>query len=379
MDSQTIPIHHDDPAGLNGQVLDHYLIEDLAARGGMADIFRATDLRSGQPVAIKVPHPEAQNDDLLMQAFEREETILQALDHPGIVRIVRQPRLNPPYMVMEWVEGRLLRDILNEQGKLPAERAVRIAISLCSALEYIHRDGIIHRDLKPENIMVDSQDRTKIIDFGIALTIASRRLTFSTSSSAMGTPDYISPEQVKGKRGDCRSDLYALGVILYEMLSGELPFPGANPLVVMNARLLSDPPSICSVDPGISPQLEHILSRALERDPQKRYASASGLAADLRNPSQAETARYRLSTKRNNWRTTTRRIWFYVGLAMIPLIIFGLLLLEARREANSPRSVGNSVGTESRSCKPAGSKFPDARIPGCRPEAGSSNERPFES
>lgn len=339
MQSPTIPTHHDDQAGWCGQVLDHYLIEDLAARGGMADIFRATDLHSVRPVAIKVPHPEAKNDELLMQAFKREETILQTLDHPGIVRVVREGCKNRPYMVMEWVEGRLLRDILNEQGRLSVERAVRIAVSLCGALEYIHGDGIVHRDLKPENIMVDADDHAKIIDFGIALTMASRRLTFSASSKAMGTPDYISPEQVNGKRGDRRSDLYALGVILYEMLSGELPFTGANPLVVMNARLLSDPPSVRSVNPAISTRLEEIIGRALERDPQKRYAKAGDLASDLQNHNQARATRRRLSKQRTRWRSATKRIWLYAGLAMIPLLIFGLLLLEARREANAAGSL----------------------------------------
>jgi serine/threonine-protein kinase len=245
-------------------------------------------------------------------------------------------------MVMEWLRGRLLRDILNEQGKLPAERAVRIALSICDALEYMHRDEVVHRDLKPENIMVDANDNIKIIDFGIALTVASRRLTFSACSKAMGTPDYISPEQVKGKRGDRRSDVYALGMILYEMLSGEPAFSGPNPLVVMNARLLCDPPAIRTVNPAISPQLEEIVCRALESDPKVRYASARDFAVDLRNPSQVQVPKRSLLRQQRSHRSAAKRILLYVGFAVIPLLIFGLLLLEARREARSTRSSSTS-------------------------------------
>lgn len=342
MDSVTIPARNDDHVTSRNQVLDHYVIEEFVARGGMADIFRATDWRTNQPVAIKIPHAEAQNDRSLMRAFEREERILQMFDHPGIVRVIREPDRTQRYMVMEWLEGRLLRDILNEHGKLPAERAVRIALSICDALESIHGDGVIHRDLKPENIMVDAEDRAKIIDFGIALTPASRRLTFSACSRAMGTPDYISPEQVKGKRGDRRSDVYALGMILYEMLSGQLAFPGANPLVVMNARLLSHPPPLRAVAPAISPQLESIVSRSLEIDPRKRYSSARNFASDLRNQLDVPRPNHLPTTQKGCRISITTRVWQHLGLAMIPLILFGLLLIEARKEASSPRHSSNS-------------------------------------
>jgi len=319
-------------------VLDHYRIDSLAARGGMADIFRATDMRSTRVVAIKVPRPELVNDGALVKSFAREARILEKFDHPGIVRVMREPGHDRPYMVMEWVKGRLLRDILNEQGKLPEDRAVHIALSICDALEHIHRRGVIHLDLKPENIMVDGEDRATIIDFGIARTRASRRLTFAAGSMTMGTADYISPERVKEKRGDRRSDLYALGMILYEMLSGELPFSGLNPLVVMNARLLNDPPAVRTVNPVISAQLEEIICRALERDLKKRYASAQDFASDLRNESEVGTPRHLRTRQQRSQRSTMKQIWLYLGLAMIPLLIFGLLLLEARREASSTNS-----------------------------------------
>src|SRR5437660_12787750 len=144
-------------------------------------------------------------------------------------------------MVKEWVAGRLLRKRLNEEKKLPPDRARRITLHVLDALDYIHAHGVVHRDLKPENIMVDANDNIKLIDFGIASNAASRRITFAKLSQTMCTPDYISPEQVKGKRGDAHSDVYATGIMLYEMLTGKVPFYGPNPFVIMNDRLLNIP------------------------------------------------------------------------------------------------------------------------------------------
>lgn len=314
-----------------GEQLDHYRIENLIARSGMASIFRATDLQSGRPVAIKIPHPEMEADPVLYDRFQREQDIGTKLDHPGVMKVFTDGDRSQVYMVMEWVEGRLLRQILNEQGKLPIERAVRITIAICNALDYIHSHGVVHRDLKPENVMVDASDNIKLIDFGIASNAGSRRLTFAKLSQTMGTPDYISPEQVKGKRGDGRSDIYALGVMFYEMLTGRVPFTGPNPFVIMNDRLLNNPVPPGGLNPEISPQLQEIIYRALERDPRNRYATAREFAFDLEHQDQVGV-QDRIELK--NWRERRnpwfRRILFYVMLALIPIVIFGLLLYVAR-------------------------------------------------
>lgn len=315
-----------------GDQLDHYRIDAVAARSGMASIFRGTDLRTGKQVAIKVPHPEMESDPILFDRFHREQDIGAALDHPGVMKVYKDDDRSQLYMVMEWVDGQLLRKVLYEEKKLPPERAVKIAIGICHALDYIHSHGVVHRDLKPENIMVDANDNVKLIDFGIAAQAGARRLTFAKLSNVMGTPEYISPEQVKGKRGDGRSDIYALGVMLYEMLTGKEPFQGPNPFAIMNDRLLNNPTPPREIDPSISPQLQEITYRALERDPKNRYATAKEFSWDLEHQDQvgvAERAELRDWKKRRTpW---VRRVLFYILLALIPVVIFGLMFLFTRR------------------------------------------------
>lgn len=316
-----------------GSQLDHYRIEALAARSGMASIFRGTDLRNGRAVAIKIPHPEMEGDPVFFDRFNREEEIGKKLDHPGVVKVLDDEERSRRYMVLEWVDGRLLRQILNEEKKLSPERAIRITLGLCKALDYVHSQGVVHRDLKPENIMVDKDDHVKLIDFGIAANAGSRRLTFAKLTQAMGTPDYISPEQVKGKRGDARSDIYSLGVMFYEMLTGKVPFTGPNPFVIMNERLLNHPIPPREIDPTISPQLQEIIYRALERDPAKRYPNAHEFALDLEHPEKVGVAdRLELTQWQSRRSPIGRRVLFYIMLALIPVIVFGFMLYIARQK-----------------------------------------------
>jgi serine/threonine-protein kinase len=316
-----------------GDTLDHYRLDATVARSGMATLFKATDLNTGSLVAIKVPHPEMEADPVLVERFRREQEIGQELDHPGVVKTFDHEDRSRLYMVIEWVDGRLLRAILNEERQLPIDRATNLVLQICDALDTMHKHGVVHRDLKPENIMVDGEDRIKLIDFGIAMKEDARRITFVDMSATLGTPDYISPEQVKGQRGDQRSDIYSLGIMFYEMLTGEPPFTGPNPLAVMNERVLHDPEPASDRRPEISAELDEILSRALVRDPRHRYQTASEMAWELEHQEQVgvEGSRDRRATERKMKLPATRRLLLYAGLALVPIAIFVLMMVLARR------------------------------------------------
>jgi serine/threonine protein kinase len=291
-----------------GDHLDHYRIEDLVACTTTAITFRGTDLRSGLAVAIKVLREEAASDPSIRNRFQRERKIGRRLDHPGVIKFVADEPRGQQYVVTEWSDGRSLRSILQECGSLSVERAVRLSLGICDALYYIHSRGIVHRDLKPENVIVRSDDQIRLIDFGIAVAGGAQRLVLGNSLDGLGTPDYISPEEVRGIRGDARSDLYALGIMLHEMLTGTVPFDGCNPLVVMNQRLISDPVPLRSIATDVSPHLEAIVRRALERDARRRYSSAFEFASDLENYGRPVPA---TDAKPRNWKkrwTLGRRV-----------------------------------------------------------------------
>jgi eukaryotic-like serine/threonine-protein kinase len=269
-----------------GEKLDQYELTDLIARSGMASIFMGRDLTNGATVAIKVPYLQFESDVVFYGRFQREEEIGRRLNHPNIIRVLTPKRKSRMYIAMEYVDGVSLRAMMRDKRPLDTGKALDIARQICSALIYMHGQRVVHRDLKPENILVTESGQVKIMDFGIALDESARRLTWSGLSSTIGTPDYMAPEQVSGRRGDVRTDIYALGTLFYEMMTGRLPFEGENVYAVMRAKTGEDPQPPTRYRPDLDPHLEEIILHAIARQPRERYSTAAEMAKDLCNPSQ---------------------------------------------------------------------------------------------
>jgi serine/threonine-protein kinase len=268
-----------------GDQFDHFTIQAHIARGGMADIYRAFDLITRREVVIKIPDASLIGDPAQYERFQREIKISQSLNHPAILRGLGVGQFNRiPYLVTELVEGQSLRDIINSSSPLSPDQAVPLIRNIAEGMAYCHENGVVHRDLKPENILVSPDNKPVIMDFGLALTKGARRVTYGSLSATMGTPDYMAPEQVEGQRGDPRTDVYALGTILFEMLSGSTPFHGDNQLAVMAMHLKGTAPRLDRVQPGVSQQMAAIVARCLLRNPAERFPDMPALIDALDHP-----------------------------------------------------------------------------------------------
>jgi eukaryotic-like serine/threonine-protein kinase len=323
-----------------GEKLDQYELTELIARSGMASIFKAVDRLSGATVAIKVPYLQFESDVVFYSRFQREEAIGRRLDHPNIIKVLTPRHKSRMYIAMEYVDGISLRAIMRNERPLKTERALDFARQVCDAMVYMHSQGVVHRDLKPENVLVTAEGRVKIMDFGIALDESARRLTWSGLSSTIGTPDYMAPEQVTGRHGDARTDVYALGTMLYEMLTGNLPLAGTNVYAMMRAKTSEDPQPPSRFVPDIDPHLEEIILRAIERSPRNRYPSAAEMLADLKAPERVQvTGRAkRLHPHSLRAQRVRRALWIVLFFSSLAGIFVALIWLANRYPAAQPRA-----------------------------------------
>jgi eukaryotic-like serine/threonine-protein kinase len=274
-----------DPTIVGGR----YQLGELLGRGGMADVRKGVDLRLGRPVAVKRLRTDLASDATFQARFRREAQASASLNHPAIVSVYDTgeemapdaSNVSQPYIVMEFVAGRTLRDILREGRKILPERALEMTAGVLAALDYSHRAGIIHRDIKPGNVMLTPAGEVKVMDFGIARAIADVNSTMTQTAAVVGTAQYLSPEQARGEKVDSRSDVYSAGCLLYELLTGRPPFVGDSPVSVayQHVREHADPPS--DHDMSLPPELDAIVMKALEKRVEDRYQSAAEMRNDI--------------------------------------------------------------------------------------------------
>src|SRR5580693_1038681 len=283
------------PAGvsLSSTVLaalsQRYEILAAAGHGSMGNVYKARDRETGETVALKLLKPEIASDQVMMDRFKNELLFARKITHKNVCRVYEFNRLGGiAYTSMEFVEGESLRSVLNRFGGLPQRKATDLALQICSGLKEAHAQGIVHRDLKPENVMIDGQGNVKIMDFGIARSMeAGTRLT----GSMVGTPAYMAPEQVAGKPVDYRTDIYSLGLMLYEMFTGVPAFSADNSIAVALKQMREDPPPPHEVEPNIPVATERAILKCLEKDPAKRFQSIADLESNLHSGAPAAPPR----------------------------------------------------------------------------------------
>jgi serine/threonine protein kinase len=311
-----------------------YELDGIVGRGGMAEVFRARDIRLDRTVAVKTLRNELARDQTFQARFQREAQSTASLNHPSIVAVYDtgedMASATPvPYIVMEFVEGRTLRDMLGD-GRVPLpERAAEITDGVLTALDYSHRHGIVHRDIKPGNVMLTRSGDVKVMDFGIAKAVADAQFPMTQTAQVMGTAQYLSPEQATGRRVDARSDLYSTGCLLYELLTGRPPFTGDSPVAVAYQHVNEDPVPPSLVEPEVPDWADAIVLKALQKDPAQRYQSPG----EMRNDIQRALTGAAIAAPAT---TPKRKAWPWVTLAAVivalAVAIFGIYLLTGRTD-----------------------------------------------
>jgi serine/threonine-protein kinase len=313
-----------------GQQLDRYQIVEQLGAGAYAKTYKAIDTTTGETVVLKLADGNLFADPANFNRYRREAEVAKRLDHPGVQRAVDSGAVRTePYLVLQYVDGEPLRRRIRGKDPLPIDLVIDWGRQLADTLAYLHSHGIVHRDLKPENVLVTPDNRLVVNDFGTARLAGARRLTWKHLSEALGTPDYMSPEQVQGERGDARSDIYTWGVMMYEMLTGRVPFGGDNSLAVMAGHMQGHPKLIRKLRPDVPPALEAVVLHAMRRYPEHRYSSADAIVQDLDRLDTLDPATYDLSPEKPMGgmaaSDSARRLWAWV--AIIAASFIGLVAI----------------------------------------------------
>jgi eukaryotic-like serine/threonine-protein kinase len=280
-----------------GARVDRFEIIEELGEGAYAETYKARDTDSGRVVVLKSPNPMLFADPAIFGRFKRESQIARSLDHPNVQRSFDlAENRTEPYLVLEFVDGENLRTRMSEfGGPVPIDKAIDWGRQLASVITYLHANGITHRDLKPENVLVTSNDQLKVADFGTALLEGAKRLTWKHLTEGVGTPNYMSPEQIQGERGDTRSDIYAWGIMMYEFLTGRPPYDGDNWMAVMAGHLTHTPKPVTALNSACPPALDAVVRKAMRRYPDNRYQSGEELLADLDRLDSLDPATFDLS------------------------------------------------------------------------------------
>src|ERR1700733_2677048 len=263
-----------------------YELDGVVGRGGMAEVYRARDIRLDRIVAVKTLREDLARDATFQARFRREAQSAASLNHPSIVAVydTGEDEAGPahvPYIVMEYVDGRTLRELLRDDRRLLPERALEITDGVLRALDYSHRNGIVHRDIKPGNVMLTRSAEVKVMDFGIARAVSDAQATMTQTAQVIGTAQYLSPEQARGERVDARSDLYSTGCLLYELLTGRPPFTGDSPVAIAYQHVRENPIPPSRVDPEIPQWADSIVLKAMAKAPGDRYQTAAEMRNDI--------------------------------------------------------------------------------------------------
>jgi len=310
------PLEAELPAG---HLLDgRFLIRETIGRSGMATIYRAEDRASGnRPVAVKVPLRKIEADPISFGRFEREARIGESLDDPRLLRFIRVPGpRSRPYIVTEFVDGCTLSFVMHRTRPIPERDALRIASAICGAVGAMHARGFIHRDVKSDNIMIRRDGTLCLMDFGLAAETDTGEGILAGLTPLFGTPEYMAPEQVRNKRNDERTDIYSLGVILYQMLTGALPFLSEDPWAAAQLRVTGDPAAPRTLNPALTPEAEEIVLRAMRRDPAERYPSVAAFRADLDAPERVHVTGLSGRLRAPRWRLSLQGTPLLAGAMM---------------------------------------------------------------